>query len=248
MKIIRHSTIVFIFAWGLTCAARAQVYSVNAVGYINSTFRAGDQLFGNQLANEDNNTLNVLFAPAAVPNGTTISLWNSQSGSYLPPSVFDLGSGWSINYSLEPGVGALMHAPSPFNDIFVGEVVGYDVIAEAAIPPTPPGDGTFLLACRVPFTSASFEQTIGRAPREGDSVTRLDNLTGTYFSTSFHGGDWDNGTPALRIMEAAFFNLGPASVPEPAVWVLGLAGSLSLLAMRRFGKADACKRPAPTRL
>jgi hypothetical protein len=85
----------------------------------------------------------------------------------------------------------------------------------------------------VPYSAASFEQTIGRTPREGDSVTRLDSLTGAYFSTTFHGGDWDNGAPALNLMEAAFFNLGPVSVPEPGTWALALVGALAFLGLRR---------------
>ena len=181
MKIIRHSSIAFVIGLGLVSGARGQIYSVNAVGYINYSFHAGDQLFGNELWSGNNN-LNFLFMPELVPNGTTISLWDSQTRSYLAPSVFNQGSRWSIDYSLAPGVGALMHAPSAFGNTFVGEVVGYDFVAEAAIPPTPPGDGTFLLACRVPFNSSTFEQTIGRVPHEGDSVTRLDNLTGAYFT------------------------------------------------------------------
>jgi len=226
MKIIEHLFLGLMLGLGSSVAGKAQVIGVNIVGYINRNFTAGDHLFGNQLSNEGNN-LNVLFS-YNVPNGTTISVWDSQSRSFLTPSIFNQDSGWSIDYSLAPGVGALMHAPSSFASTFVGEVVGLDAFGGGFIPPNPPGDGTFLLACRVPFSEANFDQTIGRLPREGDSVTRLDSLTGGYLTTAFHDGDWDNGTPRLNIMEAAFFNLGLESVPEPSIWALALLGVIAL--------------------
>lgn len=215
-----------ILGLGFWIPGYSQVVSINAVGYINWTFRQGDQLFGNQLL-ADRNNLNALL-PNNVPAGTTISVWDSQSRSYLAPSVYSPASGWSIDYVLMPGIGALMHAPADFVSTFVGEIVGFDFFSNSVIPPTPPGDGMFLLACRVPLTGANFYNVIGRAPQEGDSVTRWDNLTGTYFSTAFRGGDWDNGEPAFKLMEGAFFNLGPASVPEPSIFALSLTGLLAL--------------------
>jgi hypothetical protein len=212
-------------------AAFGQIFSVNIVGYINHTFAQGGSLFGNQLANGDN-TLNVLFGAApAIPDGTSISVWDPAAGNFLAPSIYSQASGWSINYALPPGVGARIQAPAAFTITFVGAVVGYDLASGTVILPAPPPNGLQLLASRTPLEPALFEYSMGRAPREGESVTRLDPLTGTYFTTTFHGGSWDNGAPELSLMEAAFYNLGPVAVPEPSVLALGAAG-LALLFIR----------------
>jgi hypothetical protein len=50
--------------------AHAQVYSQNIVGHINQSFSIGDNLIANQLSNS-NNTLNAIFSPGSVPEGTT---------------------------------------------------------------------------------------------------------------------------------------------------------------------------------
>src|SRR5450631_2560876 len=74
------------------------------VGYVNSIFKPGENLFNNPL-DDGSDTLNDLF-DYPIPNGTTISLWNSTTSSFGTTSIYSGGS-WSINLTLRPGTGAL---------------------------------------------------------------------------------------------------------------------------------------------
>jgi hypothetical protein len=199
------------------------------VGYINQPLYAGDNLIANQLS-YSNNTLNAIFQ-SAVPEGATFAAWDSSSQQYLPTSVYDISTGWSINYELDFGPGGLLHSPVTFTNLFAGAVwPGYDGISPF-VPPVVTGGGTLLLSCYIPIAPAMFHDVVGRDPLNGESVTLLDAVSQTYTTTMFENGDWDNGTPTLNIGQSALFNLEP--VPEPAVYNLVGAGLLLLAAVRR---------------
>jgi hypothetical protein len=179
--------------------------------------------------------LSVLFhesvgAPGAF-DGATISLWDPDAQNFLTHSIYSQISGWSINYVMMPGFGALLHSPAPFQITFFGEIPGY--VNYEIVPRTPPPDGVRLLSSLLPYMSATFTQAIGRDPREGESVTSLDNATGNYSSTTFQGGAWNNGEPRVPLVGSAFYNLGP--VPEPTTMSLGLLGlGIVVLCRRAF--------------
>jgi hypothetical protein len=199
------------------------------VGYINQPLYAGDNLIANQLS-FSNNTLNAIFQPG-VPEGATFTAWNPSSQQYLPTSVYDINTGWSINYELDYGQGGLFHSPVTFTNGFVGSVwPGYDGIG-TFVPPVVTDGGTLLLSCYIPIAPATFQDVVGRDPLNGESVTLLDALSQISTTTMFEDGVWDNGTPTLNIGQSAFFNL--VSVPEPAVYNLVGAGLLLLVAVRK---------------
>jgi len=108
-----------VFAAGLS-ASLAQVYSVNAVGYINVVCKPGYTIVANQL-NTSNSTVLALFP--GVPGGTTLLKW--------------VGNGFAINQydpdflewadpaqTLKPGEGAFFFNPATTNVTvtFVGDV------------------------------------------------------------------------------------------------------------------------------
>jgi hypothetical protein len=217
----------------LSCApfgAAAGVVSVNVVGYYNKPIFAGDNLIANQLYAQDNTLNAILFN--GVPNGSTCTKWDSTSRQYLALSIYTSGAGWSINYELLPGEGALFHTDSAFVNTFVGEVPfdGQDPVL--TFPSLDPG--VFLLSCSVPM-EADFNKVIGRDPVEGESVRRLNSGQQTYITSTFIGGAWDNGNPVLGIGESGFFTLlaEPSAVPEPGVYSL-LFGGAAAFALARF--------------
>jgi hypothetical protein len=102
----------------------AQIYNPKVIGYYTTAFAPGNNLFDNQLE-DDPDTLSTLFFQAPVPNGTTISLWNSTTSSYDTKSTFSGGS-WSIDLTLQPGSCALLNTMSAFTNTFIGNVLNHD--------------------------------------------------------------------------------------------------------------------------
>jgi hypothetical protein len=202
------------------------------VGYVNRTFGIGNSLFANPLQASPNNTLSSLFSPSSVPNGTQISLWNPTSGIFDITSTLESGA-WSINFTLNPGTGARLAAPTAFTNTFVGEVLNHNGIALGLGSLTPPPlfggpNGIYLLGDKAPVANTGsdiFLNILGRAPNVGEQVITL-NSTSTYLG----GGNWDN-IPSMAVSDAAFLNVGP--VPEPTTITLSLLGFALIPIYRR---------------
>lgn len=221
--------------------AQSNVYTLYLIGYVNTTFRVGDTLFGNPVQNTTNDLLSTLIPYA--PDGTRVSLWDPAANDYATTSTFASG-GWSANFSLNPGQGAKLTTSTQFTNTFIGYILapgGGIVTNEADIlipPPVFSGPaGQYLLSCKTPFSLNSarpaFTYVLGRDPLEGEQFTTLDPLTQIYHTTTFNGGGWDDGEPVLAVGEAAFFSVGSV-VPEPAaagLMVLGL--TLAMARCRR---------------
>ncbi|NWG75326.1 MAG: hypothetical protein HXY24_12070 [Rubrivivax sp.] len=110
-------------AFGVATAATtmAQVYSVNAVGYVNTTLNKGWNLICNPLQNQTDNTVAGLFGDA-LPVGATIYKW---TGSTYDSAVY-FGMWAPADMTLLPGEGAFVFipadAPAAPTVTFVGEV------------------------------------------------------------------------------------------------------------------------------
>ncbi len=215
--------------FGASVSGHCQVYSGNTVGYINQPLYAGDNLMANQFS-YSNNTLNAIFQPG-VPEGATFTEWNPATQQYLPTSVYDINTGWSINYELGYGQCGLFYSPLTFTNTFIGAVwLGYNDKGPF-VPPLVTGSGPLLLSCFIPIADATFYDVVGRDPQNGESVTLLDAASQIYTTTTFENGFWDNGVPTLNVGQAAFFDL--QSVSEPAVYSLIGAGLLLVGAARK---------------
>jgi hypothetical protein len=106
----------------------AQVYSVNAVGYVNKTVGANSYcIFANPL-NGTNNSLNTILALPNGYDGATIYRFSPSLQQYLDPIAWIEGFGWfsptDPDPTLNPGEGFFFQnvAAQPLNITFVGEV------------------------------------------------------------------------------------------------------------------------------
>jgi hypothetical protein len=217
--------------------------SLNIVGYANTRFYPGDNLIANQFIQFDNSLNTVLTNGTAA--GSTLTMWDSVANTFLPLSLFD-GTTWSINYTLNPGQGALLNSPVMATNVFVGTVPIYTNIlsgdpflAGTGWHPNYP-NGLHLLSVPEPMTASGdnlFHFVTDRSPLDGEWIRTLDPSTQTYRTTTYHtGSGWDNGDPAVDVGQAAWFGLGPVAVPEPSTSALALSVGLPLLFRRLKAK------------
>jgi hypothetical protein len=188
--------------------AQAQVYSVNAVGYINVTVPKavstnpaapvpGFAIVANQLNTGGNTVAEVI--PTA-KNLTTIYVF--ANNQYSSASYFD-GVGWIPgDLKIAPGT-AFFFANYDAADqtvTFVGEV------PQGALT-TPLKTGFNLVASQVPQAGA-LVATLGYAPGQFDVVYKFNTTTQSYDSYSYLGvvtpPIWSPMEPSLAVGEGAF--------------------------------------------
>lgn len=144
----------------------AQVYSVNAVGYVNLSLPAGFSIIANPLNNGENKLSAVI--PTA-PEGATLFKFTGGGFDNDPPIYFSSPefTGWFqsasdvANYTLKPGEGVFISLPSAQTMTFVGEVPQGTLTT--AVP-----TGFSLVSSQVP--QASDLTTLGFSPVDGDTV------------------------------------------------------------------------------
>ncbi len=231
MKNLKAVSLSLVVLLNIAASAFADTFSVNVVGYYNLRISAGDNLIANQLW-ATNNTLNGLFG-IGTPEGATATKWDPTTEQFLATSSYTSGSGWSINYDLHAGEGALFSSGSAFTNTFVGEVRDFDGQSVVFTYPTL-DPGTYLLSCSVPF-QAEFSHIIGRNPLENESVRIMDVTNQSYYTTTFRENGWDNGIPTLRVGESAFFTIvsPTAAVPEPTTISMLACGLVAVGVGRR---------------
>src|SRR5262249_15486265 len=114
--------------------------SCNVVGYVDMSIRAGSSMICNPLNMDGANHLSAILPHP--PLNTSVSRWIDASQQYdtatfiQPPSRPNgpLPGYWTNDFTLSPGQGAVISAPSAFVRSFVGEVVkGYGVNAIATL-------------------------------------------------------------------------------------------------------------------
>jgi hypothetical protein len=107
----------------------AQVYSANAVGYVNLDLPTGLSLIANPLnASPDNDINNLIQFSSPTATGTTIFRFDAANGAYGNSIQFIFGVGWVTadpdpNWRiLDPGVAFFIRTSLPQSVTFVGEV------------------------------------------------------------------------------------------------------------------------------
>jgi len=106
-------------AGALSSMAQSNVYSLNVVGYINTTFVNGFQMFANQLDFDgtglNNNVTNVFGA--SLPNLSRVYAYTASSASFSTATYLATTHSWSgataaANAGLAPGGGVFVSIPA----------------------------------------------------------------------------------------------------------------------------------------
>jgi len=178
----------------------AQVYSVNAVGYVNTTLVPRFSLISNPL-NAADNSINALFSGIAnIPNGLTV--YKFVNGSFITAQYDDLDLNFGANgtTTVVPGEGVFVFNPSQANltVTFVGEV-------PQGTLSNPLPQGFSIEASQVPQAGTAAE--LGLPGLQGDTIYSFNEATQAYLpASSFDDIEltWIPALPTLEVGEAFF--------------------------------------------
>jgi hypothetical protein len=186
----------------------AQVFSVNAVGYVNKTIPAGNKLalISNPLdAGTGNNTIGNLFKGA--PDGTqvfkytgttyVVATFDSLENAFLPASA--------AATTVEPGEGVFVRntTAQPVTFTFVGEVKQGQL-------DNPLPAGLSIRSSIVPQKGTA--QALLLPGSDGDQVFQFQLDTQSYYASTFDGLEnaWLPALKELEVGEAFFLRRGAA--------------------------------------
>jgi len=189
----------------------AQVYSVNAVGYVNQSIPSGFSMVGNPFVTPSN-TLNALFPPASMPAG--LGFYKFTGGGYAISIVDEFDVVWVRNgipngdtETLVFGDGAFLYNPGAgFTLTWVGEV------AQGTPVSNPAAAGFSVKSSKIP-QAGLVTTDLQFMPSPGDFIQKFNSASQSFETYIFDEFDqiWvRNGVPnqpSLGIAESAFFNL-----------------------------------------
>jgi hypothetical protein len=178
----------------------AQVFSVNAVGYVNTPIVVGFNLISNPLNNTDNSIAN-LFKGAPVntavykyeqATGFTVATMDEFDGVFLPAAA--------AATTVVPGEGVFVLAPTAFTVTFVGEV------PQGALKNPIPA-GLSIRSSQVPQAGTASE--LGLVGKPNDVLYQFNTATQLYEISTFDefDGVWNPPLKPLKVGEAVFLNL-----------------------------------------
>jgi hypothetical protein len=200
---MRTQLILTTAALGLvgSLGASAQVYSVNAVGYINLTVGAKSfALVANQLKTGGNTIAEVI---PSVPDGTIAFAYAGASG--FQANGYDFGA-WTVPSQLvPPGRGFFLqnNGDAALTVTMVGEV-------PTGALTTPLVAGLNLVASQVP-QAGKLVADLKYTPVEGDIVFQWDTATQKYKNpNAFDFGAWTGGEPTVAVGEGIFIQRAAA--------------------------------------
>lgn len=193
---MRTKLILTTAAFGVASfGALAQVYSVNAVGYINVDVPArGYALVANQLNTGGNTVPEVL---PGVPEGTIVYKY-SQTGGFGANS-FEFGEWANPTQTLTPGEGFFLqnNSANAIKVTFVGEV------PQGALSTTL-ANGLNLVSSKVP-QAGKLVADLGFPATEGDIIYQWNSGTQAYGpANGFEFGEWAGGEPQIKVAEGFF--------------------------------------------
>jgi hypothetical protein len=181
--------------------ASAQVYSVNAVGYINATIPAKSFSLGSNPLNTGGNTIAEVIP--TVPDGTLV--FKYLPGAGFAANGFDFGA-WTVPAQVvAPGDGYFIqnNGTAPLTITLVGEV------PQGALS-TPLVAGLNLVASKVP-QAGKLVTDLGYTPAAGDIVFQWTVPPQPYLNpNSGDFGAWTGGEPTLAVGEGFFLQKGAA--------------------------------------
>lgn len=193
----------------------AQVYSVNAVGYVNVTLSEGYNLIANPLQ-ATSMTIGDLINPSVVVNNMAAFKFNNTSQQYQIANYdMDIFGGWDdpAAFTLAPGEGMFVLVPAGAGqrvNTFVGEVM-QGTLSNALTG----GIGKFNMVSSMVPQTGGLVTDLGYPVSNGDTIFLYDPDTG-YANGTFNYdldifGGWDTGVEPTVAVGQAFFALTGAN-------------------------------------
>lgn len=194
-------------------SSQAQVYSVNAVGYVNTTLKGGFNLISNPLI-AANNSIGEVFKnfQGGVIGGTTV--YKFVNGNFVAAQWDDLDNKYTPDSAAAetvlPGEGVFVFVPGAADKVltFVGEVAQGNTT-------TPLPRGFSIKSSVVPQAVKPDALGAGSIPAaDGDVLYRYDAATKGYAAFQFDGLDnkFVPDLPVINVGEAFFyFRVGVAT-------------------------------------
>jgi hypothetical protein len=183
--------------------SKAQVYSVNAVGYINTTLSPKFNLVANQLDNKNGNIIKDVFKniTPTLPNALTI--YKFVNGAYKLAKYDDLALdflGDAATLSANPGEGVFVNVPGTANltVTFVGEVPQGNLS-------TPLPKGFSIVSSQVPQAGDATTLGLKAVAQQGDVMYKWDKAGQKYLPSKFDDLVGDFLTPLTFDVGEAFF-------------------------------------------
>jgi len=196
---MRTKTLVLTALLGLAATpmfAQTNVYSVNAVGYVQKVFPASQFVMFSNPLNTTNNTVGALL-----PNVPTFSNIYKWTGSSFLIGTMTFG-GWDHpEITLNPGEGAFFLANSTFTNTFVGEVLQGNLTN--SFP-----SGYSIRSSQVPQSGDVVALGLDSAMGTFDNLYKWTGTQYQIFTKTF--GGWDPSTPVVNVGEAVFLNVAGA--------------------------------------
>jgi hypothetical protein len=198
---MRTKTLFVTALLSVACIATAvaqNVYSVNAVGYVNVTLVPGFNLVANPLDGEDN-TIPALFAN--VPGATIVYKFDAASGAFIPNVKNIITGAWGDpDMTLLPGEGAFVKIPGTEEVVvtFVGEVMQSSTHTLSVTLPA----GFSIASSQVP--QAADLDTLGFPAEKQDIVYKWNGAGYDPFIVNVITGAWTPEVPAVAVAEAFF--------------------------------------------
>jgi hypothetical protein len=217
--------------------ASAQVYSVNAVGYVDVNLAAGSNLVANPL-NAGDNSISNLFR--AVPAGSLYYPQDPASPDSGTTPRFDEAVGWVPGSAQLPGgAGAFLWLPQATRVSYVGEPWLSTLSSCARIPAGESVSAIWpLLSCGGWICP---DPPCSAVPPDGFGVARWDPARQQFLAPIIYidgfgwlGSDLDISEPRLAPGEAALF-LSPSSFWVRAPGNAGMTASVQIHGPRRAG-------------
>ncbi|MBI3417133.1 MAG: hypothetical protein HY043_17720 [Verrucomicrobia bacterium] len=196
MKKMRTKTLLVtaaLSAVGLSTTMAQQVFSVNAVGFVNVPLPKGLSLIANPLNAASNAVKDLL---AGVVDGTTVYKYD---GTAFAINTLDLGDWSDAAQTLVPGEGAFVRNPGAATTItFVGEVM------QGALTNPIDGPGKLSIKSSQVPQAGKLATDLGFPATDGDTVYQYSNAAGSYAIHTLDLGDWSGGEPVIAVGEAFF--------------------------------------------
>ncbi|HVY72118.1 MAG TPA: hypothetical protein VHH73_19445 [Verrucomicrobiae bacterium] len=174
-------------------AAGPKTFKLSA-GAVFITFPPGYSMFSNPLHNPAGNAVALVLTN--MPEGTTLSQWNSDTQKYLT-NKFAAGAWTDPHADCSPGRGGILGNPlkEPITVIFTGDAGPPVKLMTRPVGFYMMGSGT-----DVPV---AFTNCLGFPLSDGDMIYRL--VDGKYKINNYDFGEWQGGFPILQPGEAVLF-------------------------------------------